>query len=368
MNVPLKEYISRLPKILKDLKGDPSKAVTVVLGNESCDLDSAICSLVLAHHLSLKSTAIPVLNIPKEDVALRTEVKFCLKEQLISMPTRDDVNLSAFQNLQLILVDHHVLQKQDQPTILPKVVQIIDHRQQSSLAQFPPNCQVKFELVGSCATLIAEKLLKEDYTDEFGLDLLRSTILTDTCNLSPAAKKATQLDISILELIEKILPKPQLARKDVFDNISQAKRSIDGFTVDQLFRKDLKIVPFSDEIQAAVPSTLLLSGHIFELHKGQNFEKIFDNFCQRYECQLLIVIGNDHGERDILFYYPESQNQSSKLIGQFVESLINNVDIDAKESKKASPSRCVLLEQGNVTYTRKKILPILLHASKNEHS
>ena len=33
--------------------------------NESCDLDSAICSLVFAHHLNSKGTAIPMLNIPK---------------------------------------------------------------------------------------------------------------------------------------------------------------------------------------------------------------------------------------------------------------------------------------------------------------
>ena len=31
--------------------------------NESCDLDSAICSLVFAHHLNSKGTAIPMLNI-----------------------------------------------------------------------------------------------------------------------------------------------------------------------------------------------------------------------------------------------------------------------------------------------------------------
>ena len=76
------------------------------------------------------------------------------------------MDLSDLQNLQLILVDHHVLQKQD-TRLLPKIVEIIDHRQESSLAQFPPDCKVKLELVGSCATLIADKLLSEDYKVKF---------------------------------------------------------------------------------------------------------------------------------------------------------------------------------------------------------
>ena len=101
-----------------------------------------------------------------DDVALRTEVKYCLQEKVYCIPTRDDVDLSDLQNMQLILVDHHVLQKQD-ISLLPKIVEIVDHRQQSSLAQFPPDWKVKLELVGSCATLIAEKLLSEEYKVRF---------------------------------------------------------------------------------------------------------------------------------------------------------------------------------------------------------
>ena len=202
--------------------------------------------------------------------------------------------------------------------------------------------------------------------DEFGLELLRSTIITDTINLSPAAKKATPLDISTLELIEKTLPNSQLPREDVFSDIFKAKSDIKGFTVEQLLRKDLKIVPFSDKIQAAVPSTLLLAEELCE--KGgelENLETIFNDFCQRYKSQLLIIIGTNQVRRDILFYHPEGQSQISKLINQITESLINYAEIDAKIDLefKTPSSRCVLIKQGNITYTRKKILPIILNAS-----
>jgi len=359
----LKEYIANLPKVLHNLKLEPTKIVTVVLGNESCDLDSAICSLVYAHHLNLNGTAIPMLNIPAEDVPLRTEVKFCLQENLSKIPTRDDLNLATLSNLQLVLVDHHVLQKQDS-SLLPRIIEVIDHRQQSSLAKYPPDCQIKLELVGSCSSLVADKVLKEQYQDEFGLELLRAAILTDTINFSSNAKKATALDISVTERIEEILPNLQ-AREIIFKKISKAKKNIDGFTTEQLFRKDLKIVPLPDGTQAAVPSTLLLADEVCKRFKEvKELEATCDNFCRRYESQLLIIIGHNHGKRDILFYYPEKQNNCAELVEDMKNRLLNHREINAKVFQEISP-RCLLIKQGNVTFTRKKILPIIVNSDCN---
>ena len=66
-------------------------------------------------------------------------------------------NLNRLSNVQLVLVDHHVLQTQDM-SLLPRIVEIIDHREQSPLAKFPPDCQITRELVGSCSSLIADVL------------------------------------------------------------------------------------------------------------------------------------------------------------------------------------------------------------------
>ena len=69
----MNSYIESLPYKLKQLKDSPDTKVVLVLGNESCDLDSAVCALVLAHHQSCFSGtfALPILNIPKEDVTLK---------------------------------------------------------------------------------------------------------------------------------------------------------------------------------------------------------------------------------------------------------------------------------------------------------
>lgn len=58
-------------------------SVCVILGNESCDLDSAVCALVFAffleHKKKFSSVHLPVLNIAKEDYCLKTEVVYFLK-------------------------------------------------------------------------------------------------------------------------------------------------------------------------------------------------------------------------------------------------------------------------------------------------
>ncbi|XP_040394567.1 exopolyphosphatase PRUNE1 isoform X3 [Cygnus olor] len=94
--------------------------VHVVMGNEACDLDSAVSALALAYFLAKtssppKAAFIPVLNIPRSDFALRTETTLLLREQGIaetSLIFRDEIDLARLHQaglLSLTLVDHHVL-------------------------------------------------------------------------------------------------------------------------------------------------------------------------------------------------------------------------------------------------------------------
>jgi hypothetical protein len=68
-------------------------AVNIVMGNESCDLDSAISALVYAYLLYSEMSAdaretvavIPLLNILKKEFPLKTEVTYYLKKNGIPM-------------------------------------------------------------------------------------------------------------------------------------------------------------------------------------------------------------------------------------------------------------------------------------------
>lgn len=69
------------------------------MGNEACDLDSAVSALTLAFFLSSRtSTAIPIIPIPANDLILRTEIVYFFKRiglDLRSLIYLDDLDLAA---------------------------------------------------------------------------------------------------------------------------------------------------------------------------------------------------------------------------------------------------------------------------------
>jgi len=160
----MEAFLGSLPQKLSLLRDNKDLQVMIVLGNESCDLDSAVCALVYAHYWSSRTLAIPMLNIPRADIPLKTEVNFCIGEEKVAkIPCRDDLELRDFVNLKLILVDHHVLAPKD-ANLTSKVVEIIDHREvNDAIKNYDETCNIKIELVGSCTTLISEILLGDGY-------------------------------------------------------------------------------------------------------------------------------------------------------------------------------------------------------------
>ena len=74
---------------------------------------------------------------------------------------RDSVDLRALHEsgrLQLVLVDHHVMAK-DTEFLRGSVVEIVDHHPQDS-AWVWPSSVTTLRKVGSCCTLVAEKVLQ----------------------------------------------------------------------------------------------------------------------------------------------------------------------------------------------------------------
>lgn len=105
-----------------------------------------------------------MLNIPQDDVALHSEVVYCIGKDLIRcVPTRSDLDLSTLGDLKLVLVDHHVMLKQDHGLRL-RINEVIDHRHfDGEAAALPEDCPTRIELVGSCSTLVGERLFSENY-------------------------------------------------------------------------------------------------------------------------------------------------------------------------------------------------------------
>ncbi|XP_071746953.1 exopolyphosphatase PRUNE1-like [Lepeophtheirus salmonis] len=193
----------------------------VILGNESLDLDSAVCSIVYAHSQqsskpptsSSLPPPIPVLNVERKDLSLKTEVLFCLRVVGIDpsfLICKDEFNFENKTEL-ITLVDHHVLCR---------------------------DLELKHSLVGSCSSLITSTVLNANYRDPIGLKLLYDAILTDTMNLSKETNVTTPLDVEAVERIETTLCLSPESRSTEFESIMMAKSDIGSFTTHQLIQMD----------------------------------------------------------------------------------------------------------------------------------
>jgi exopolyphosphatase len=192
--------MSSLSDVLKRAKDDHESATStrVVLGNESCDLDSVACTLAMAHLYSVVNPPsvmpLPLLNCQREDFPLRTDIVSLLEELMISPDDLlffPEVDLKNLPDPSITLVDHNT-PPMDYTSL---VDEIIDHHQDSESVV---TCSRTIELVGSCSTLVAQKLLnRDDYTmTQDVATLLLAAILIDTGDLK-AEGRCTHWDVDV---------------------------------------------------------------------------------------------------------------------------------------------------------------------------
>ncbi|XP_074385274.1 exopolyphosphatase PRUNE1 [Zonotrichia albicollis] len=339
--------------------------VHVVMGNEACDLDSAVSALALAYFLAQttpapKAAFVPVLNIPRADFALRTETTFLLRERGIpatSLVFRDEIDLGGLHHaglLSLTLVDHHVLPGAD-AALEEAVVEVLDHRPLER-ARGPP-CQVTVEPVGSCATLVTERILQgpPGVLDRTTAALLHGTILLDCINLSPAAGKVTPRDVACVSLLEERFPELP-ARDAVFGALQAAKFDVTGLTTEQMLRKDLKVLS-NDEAVVGI-SGVFEDLETFLLRPGllQDLEA----FCQARGYAGLVAMTvsfNQHHEPTRkLAVFSAQEPLRSTLCRALEEATTPSLLLRPLPSPWPSVAAYA---QGNAVATRKKVLPIL---------
>lgn len=129
-------------------------------------------------------------------------------------------------------------------------------------ANFSNKCRTKIVEVGSCATLIAERILALDDTKlEFNdlLGFLHGPIVMDTINFSESAGKAKPLDVEVNGKIEKLLHLTADDRTRLYHNLLTAISDVSSLSAYQLLSKDLKVISNRDKsIYVAIPGYPLL--------------------------------------------------------------------------------------------------------------
>lgn len=377
----MKEFLNN---IVNKLKSNDYDNINIVIGNESCDLDSAVCSIVYALYLNWQHNQIkckvctkdkhgasskddifiPILNMVRQDFALKTEVMYLFNKLGITegdLIFRNDYDLCSLlrdSKCNVVLVDHHVLAAND-VFLSAFVTEIIDHRPlDKSRWTYKGDTRLTIEIVGSCATLVTRRIKElclllgkelQFFKDHMPCSqMLYSTIILDTVNFSKEFNKGTPEDEEMIDMLERVLmiENPIDERQRVLDELTKAKSDVSKLTAAQLLRKDVKIVE-----DVLIPSFPILVEEFLRL--DDSVEAVREVLIQR-ECSVALLLGMDLTsgmKRDMAVMSPNNENLAEKLDSFLVEW--------SSPSFELRPRDGAVRGQLRLSATRKQYVPVV---------
>lgn len=192
--------------------------------------------------------------------------------------------------MRLILVDHNALTGQ-WVSLDATVSDIIDHHQ--VVGSLTPAKSSQIEMVGSCATLVAERILDNRQTklDEQQALLLFSAIATDTDYLRNH-HKTTEKDKLIADKLRQFLGYSHEDGLKLTESISKAKGDVAGFTVYELLAKDYKRLSERARVAIGMSSLPVTACEFLEKSKADDFIGDMNRFLVDRDIQVLINSSN----------------------------------------------------------------------------
>ncbi|KAF9417221.1 hypothetical protein HW555_005623 [Spodoptera exigua] len=385
----MNEYIG---STVAKLKTNSFSGLTIVIGNESCDLDTAVSSLVFANflywqHNQLKCKVctkeyrdgsmeykdelfVPVINVDRNDFPLKTEVAHLFREKGISesdLIYRDDYDLPQLLNStksKVVLVDHHVLATKDK-FLAEYVTEIIDHRPLDKSGWcYKPDTRTTIEIVGSCCTLVAQRIkdlssLVAKDVDFFNAypacsEMLHATIILDTVNFSKEVNKGTPHDEEIILFLESLL-KPadyKAERLNELNRLLAARTDVSHLSAAQLMKKDVKVIG-----NVLVPSFPILVKEF--LSRPEALKAVSEALTQT-NCDMALLLGMDLSEglkRDTAVF-SDSKPQKAVLLSKFLEDF-KSPSFNLSPEQLENATNCSYYCQLNLSASRKQYIPAL---------
>ena len=405
------DSISYLKK-LNDLfiNSENLSEINFILGNNTCDLDSAISSYLLSIAFNIKENAIilddknnaklninshkiylPVLNIKRNTIKYRIEVKyvfdkFNIDENLfwyISDEFLRKDSLFQYQNIKscnniinsnIILVDHNLL-IEEQNYLSNYVINIYDHHLITKYDNNYPNLQsmnIKIP-VGSCSTIV----LSDFYMDKFPLKLI-SPIFALTANLIDSRNFAKDYyGNRWVDLDKKVFDKIKSEIKDNNFNMDKYYKEISGIKHNVEKNLELGVKALLTKVQKyynfngfkIIWSAFYIS--FYDIQKNIGDDEIIDNILEYYkninveDVKKIFFVTNSPVDKDkelITIFNPveiptefeEFQNEVEKKNKNYFYSM-KKIVYKSNEKIKGIMYYYVV----NHFYTRKQIEPIL---------
>eukprot|EP01063_Lacrimia_lanifica_P016017 TRINITY_DN22644_c0_g1_i1.p2 TRINITY_DN22644_c0_g1~~TRINITY_DN22644_c0_g1_i1.p2 ORF type:complete len:413 (+),score=164.65 TRINITY_DN22644_c0_g1_i1:38-1276(+) len=356
----------------------------IVLGNESCDMDSIISSIVYAAYLTYVKNEryVPVLNIPREDLALRVEAVWALTDagidvdKLLFFP---ELDLDAVDKV--VLVDHNELPAGNPAAcaLADKVVEIIDHHEDKHVRGAAVERAV-VKVCGSCASLVAMTVMGGDAGHDQAVPdpgavpregavcapapelarLLLITVLLDTVMHSEKAKKSTMLDVFITAMMASLgfaqfdeHPKEMqtLLLEETFKKAERARFDVSRLTLPQTLRKDYKQWKWG----ATTVGIAAVTEPFTAFDAKGDVQKECDEFRAARGLDLLLIMGLYRDAEDNIVKSVAMSPDHPALLAAFTEGALK----DALELVPTPGHALTSFEQRNVAISRKTLTPML---------
>lgn len=265
-------------RLLAKKKDANLNSVHIVVGNEACDLDSAVSALIQFHIVNKiadelegrnnsKTLYIPVMNTKRAVLESKSEVLWFIKKTLnidqSFLTCKDDINWNDIKQngieILVTLVDHNYNEEFEK---IGRIVEIIDHHSVQNpewLLENRSNLILNLDpQVGSCTTLVAERLFyiyAEHHVSDEILLLIYGTVLLDTICLSEKAKRFTKRDVYLLKKIDASLGHKKPNREELYKQLVEVKNSTTGgLNFEQLASRDLKVFKDKNGAQVGIAS------------------------------------------------------------------------------------------------------------------
>ncbi|KAF6822528.1 exopolyphosphatase [Colletotrichum plurivorum] len=277
----LRAFLANARSALTAPAAQRASPLTLVVGNESADLDS-LCSAVLYAYLRTHTPPhtlhIPISNLPRDDLKLRPEMTAALAHAELKpsdLLTLDDLPSGADElaakDTRWLLVDHNALTGDLAKKYGSRVIGCVDHHADEDTVPKDTGSEPRVvEKCGSCASLVVEHFrpaweaqiaAQADPVDTHLARLALAPILIDTTDLK-SKDKTTEKDTTAAEFLTEVAGAP-FDRDAFFREISDFKEDISSLSFRDIFRKDYK--QWDDQVSGPRPAVMGVSAVVQNL-------------------------------------------------------------------------------------------------------
>ncbi|GMM31705.1 exopolyphosphatase [Martiniozyma asiatica (nom. inval.)] len=361
----LSDFIKSLPNLFKTACA--SRKVAFVSGNSSADMDSVVCAITFSYFSHLQQrTVFPLINIPKDELKLRKDIDWLLKDMCIDpkdLLYADDLSaLSKKSVIDFVLVDHNSPQGKVKEIFEGKeyecnVVGIIDHHlDEGKFINAKPR---EITVCGSCSTLVMHHFLKtiadiQSQIDDKFISFLLAPLCADTSGLQYRVEK---IDTEIVQKLTQIYPPRAELVTQLTSQLKVAKENIDGLSVRDLLRKDYK--EFSTPHGKMGISSMVKGFEALQARFSiEEIEQSLDLWKRERDLFLAVVMtsftDNDQFNREIIVY---PHNVAKACVSSCQKELA------LKNGKTFGDFE--FFQQQNLKASRKQVAPLLIEYYAN---